>query len=398
MKKINKEDNDFLKNISNINDLDDFISRIYKQGVENLLKAELTEHLGYEKNKKSNTNNYRNGISGKKLKTNIGDILIDIPRDRDSSFDPIIVPKHHRISTKISDAVITLYSKGMSTRDIEETIKEIYGLSVSASTVSHITDSVLDDIKDWQSRPLDELYCIVWADGLSVKMRHNGIVINKTIYLVIGLTVSGRKDVLGMWISETESASFWLHVFTDIRGRGVKDILIACTDNLKGIQAAIRTVFKQTVGQLCIVHQIRNSCKYVVWKDKKEFVQDLKFIYSANNEEQAADALKALDAKWGKKYNYAIKSWQDNWEDLMVFLGYPPEIRRIIYTTNIIESLNSGVRKYIKIKTVFPDEFAAKKSVFLAIQNIQKKWTMPIIDWGMILNQFKILYNDRIKL
>lgn len=398
MKNIRKHEEEALKNIKHINDLEDYVSIIYKKGIESLLKAELTDHLGYEKYESCREQNYRNGSSKKQLKTDIGKLLVEIPRDRDSTFEPILVPKHRRISTKISSSIITLYSKGLSTRDIEETIKDIYGINVSPSTISHITDSVIEDIKDWQSRPLDEQYCIVWADGLSVKIRHNGIVINKTVYLLIGLSISGRKEILGMWISESESASFWMSVFTDIKSRGVNDILIACTDNLKGIQAAIKAVFRNTTGQLCIVHQIRNSCKFVVWKDKKEFSQDLKCIYTANNLEQAVDALDALEDKWGHKYYYAIKSWRDNWADLTVFYDYPHEIRRIIYTTNIIESLNSGIRKYIKTKNAFPDDFAAKKSIFLAINIIQKKWTMPIIDWPVILNQFKILYNDRLKL
>ncbi len=398
MKNIRKHEEEALKKIKHINDLEDYVSTIYKKGIESLLKAELTDHLGYGKYEPCQEQNYRNGSSKKQLKTDIGKLLVEIPRDRDSTFEPILVPKHRRISTKISSSILTLYSKGLSTRDIEETIKDIYGINVSPSTISHITDSVIEDIKDWQSRPLDEQYCIVWADGLSVKIRHNGIVINKTVYLLIGLSISGRKEILGMWISERENASFWMSVFTDIKSRGVNDILISCTDNLKGIQAAIKAVFRNTTGQLCIVHQIRNSCKFVVWKDKKEFLQDLKCIYTANNLEQAVDALDALENKWGHKYYYAIKSWRDNWTDLTAFYDYPHEIRRIIYTTNIIESLNSGIRKYIKTKNAFPDDFAAKKSIFLAINIIQKKWTMPIIDWPVILNQFKILYDDRLKL
>lgn len=398
MKNIRKHEEEALKKIKHIKDLEDYVSTIYKKGIESLLKAELTDHLGYEKYEPCQEQNYRNGSSKKQLKTDIGKLLVEIPRDRDSTFEPILVPKHRRISTKISSSILTLYSKGLSTRDIEETIKDIYGINVSPSTISHITDSVIEDIKDWQSRPLDEQYCIVWADGLSVKIRHNGLVINKTVYLLIGLSIAGRKEILGMWIRERESASFWMSVFTDIKSRGVNDILISCTDNLKGIQAAIKAVFRNTTGQLCIVHQIRNSCKFVVWKDKKEFLQDLKCIYTANNLEQAVDALDALENKWGHKYYYAIKSWRDNWADLTAFYDYPHEIRRIIYTTNIIESLNSGIRKYIKTKNAFPDDFAAKKSIFLAINIIQKKWTMPIIDWPVILNQFKILYDDRLKL
>jgi transposase-like protein len=254
---------------------------------------------------------------------------------------------------------------------------------------------VLEDIKEWQQRPLDTVYFIVWMDGIVFKVRHNGKVINKTIYLIVGVNQDGYKDVLGMWISETESASFWLNALNDLKARGVEDILIACTDNLAGIKQAIKAIFPLAITQLCVVHQIRNSCKYVVWKEKKAFVADLKAIYGAINKDTAEDALKAFENKWGSKYAYAIKSWKENWNYLTAYFEYPQEIRSLIYTTNPVESLNSTIRKYTKAKSIFPDDQAALKAVFLAILNVQKKWYFPIRYWGQIYNQFVINFEDR---
>lgn len=386
-----------LKKIKSQSELDDFFSDLYKQAVEGMLKAEMREHLGYEKHQARDKpgDNSRNGFSKKTLKTNIGDIPLDVPRDRESSFDPVIVPKHQRMSARIEQAIITLYSRGMSTRDIEATVKEIYGVELSEGTVSNITNSIIENIKEWQQRPLEEVYFVVWMDGIVVKVRHNGKVQGKTIYLIIGLRKDGLKEVLGMWISETESASFWMNVLTDLKARGVRDILIACTDNLAGIRQAINAVFPEAVTQLCVVHQIRNSTRYVVWKERKQFMADLKLVYGAINKEAASDALLEFEKKWGSKYGYAIKSWKDNWEELTAYFDYPMEIRRIIYTTNAIESLNSGVRKYTRTKTVFPDDQSALKAVYLAVNNVQQKWTMPIQSWGIIINQFIIKFGDR---
>lgn len=401
-----KEKDDFmipeeaLRKIKSQSELDDFFHGLYKQAVEGMLKAEMDEHLGYQKHKpkeKSGENN-RNGYSSKTLKTNIGDIPLDVPRDRESSFDPVIVPKHQRMSARIEQAIITLYSRGMSTRDIEATIKEMYGIALSEGTVSTITNTILESIKQWQQRPLESVYFVVWMDGIVIKVRHNGRVIGKSIYLIIGLRQDGHKEVLGMWISETESASFWMNVLTDLKARGVEDILIACTDNLAGIRQAINAVFPQTISQLCVVHQIRNSAKYVPWKDRKAFMADLKLVYGAINKDDAYDALEDFDKKWGAKYAYAIKSWKANWEELTAYFDFPLEIRKIIYTTNVIESLNSGIRKYTKIKTVFPDDLSAQKAVYLAISNIQLKWTMPIREWGVIINQFIIKFEDRCRI
>ena len=406
MKNTNNENDEFqippeaLKKIKSQAELDDFFHGLYKQAVEGMLRAEMDEHLGYQKHqpREKTSGNSRNGYSSKVLKTNIGNIPLDVPRDRESSFDPVLVPKHQRMSARIEQAIITLYSRGMTTRDIEATIREMYGVELSEGTVSNITNTIVENIKQWQQRPLESVYFVVWMDGIVIKVRNNGKVQGKTIYLVIGLKQDGLKEVLGMWISETESASFWMNVLTDLKARGVEDILIACTDNLAGIRQAINAVYPNTVSQLCVVHQIRNSARYVSWKERKQFMADLRLVYGAINKEAAYDALEDFAAKWGSKYAYAIKSWRDNWEALTAYFEYPMEIRRIIYTTNAIESLNSSVRKYTKTKTVFPDDQSALKAVYLAINNIQQKWVMTIRDWGMIVNQFIIKFEDRCRI
>jgi transposase-like protein len=386
-----------LRKIKSLKEYDDYFHELYKQGIEAMLKAEMGEHLGYPKNDPAgkNSGNSRNGHSGKTLKTNLGEIPLEVPRDRNGTFDPVVVPKYQRMSGKIEHAILTMYSRGMTVRDIEETIKEMYGIEVSEGSISNITNAVVENIKEWQQRPLEPVYFVVWMDGIVIKIRQNGKVQGKTIYLMIGLKQDGLKEVLGMWISETESASFWLNALTDLQARGVKDILIACTDNLSGIRQAIKSAFPHAITQLCVVHQIRNSVKYVVWKERKAFLADLKTVYGAINKEMAYDALEEFARKWGSKYAYALKSWRDNWDELTAYFDFPLEIRRIIYTTNAIESLNSTIRKYTKTKTVFPDDQAAIKAVYLAIANIEKKWTYPVRDWGAIINQLIIKFGDR---
>ena len=392
---------DFWKDFKDRKDFDEFFNELFKEGINQMLKAEMTDHLGYEKNAKEgdNSGNSRNGDYTKTLKTNLGDITVNVPRDRNGEYDPKAVPKHERrLSDEIAQVIIGLYSRGMSTSDIQQQIQQIYGVQVDASSVSNITNTLIDSIKEWQSRPLEEVYFVVWMDGISIKIRHNGKIINKTIYLVVGLSQDGMKQVLGMWVAPTESASFWMNVLTDLKARGVEDILIASTDNLAGFTDAIVSVFPQTVTQLCVVHQVRNSLRYVVWKEKKEFTADMKQIYQAPTLEAAEHALANFEKKWGAKYAYAIRSWKNNWERLTQFFDYPLEIRKIVYTTNIIESLNSGIRKYTKTKTIFPHDQAALKAVYLAIGNIEKKWTMPIRNWGMILQQFLIKFEDRCRI
>ncbi|MBK7968411.1 MAG: IS256 family transposase [Bacteroidetes bacterium] len=389
---------DFLKQFKNKEEFQNFFQTLSKQGVEDMLKAELDEHLGYEKHSPEghHSGNSRNGFSKKKVKTeSVGDMILNIPRDRKSTFKPQLSPKHERMSDTIEQAIIGMYSRGMTTRDIEEQVREMYGIDVREGTISNVTNRLIDNIKQWQIRPLELVYFVVWMDGISLKIRSNGNIINKTIFLVIGLNNQGMKEVLGMWINETESASFWLNVLTDLKARGVEDILIACTDNLKGFTDAIRSIFPKTITQLCVVHQIRNSARYVVWKDKKEFMIDLKAVYDAPNREAAADALNALESKWGKKYGYVVQSWRNNWDDLTHYFDFPHEVRRIIYTTNVIESLNSGIRKYTLLKNIFPDDSAALKAVYLAINNLEKKWVHTVRNWGAILNQFIIIFEGR---
>lgn len=389
---------DFFKQFKSKEQFQEFFQEMFKQGVNEMLQGELDDHLGYEKHAPEGrgSGNSRNGFSSKKIKSEtLGDVVLSIPRDRNASFEPRLIPKHQRMSEQIEQSIIGMYSRGMSTRDIEDQIREMYGVEISESTVSTVTSRVLDMIKEWQSRPLEPVYFTCWMDGIQFKVRHNGKVVSKCIYLVIGLKNDGLKEILGMWINETESASFWLSVLTDLRARGVNDILIACTDNLTGFTKAIAEVFPQTITQLCVVHQIRNSCKYVVWKERKEFSADLKLIYAAVNKDAARAALDDFTAKWKSKYGYAILSWEKNWDELTSYFDFPLEIRKIIYTTNVIESLNSGIRKFTKAKNLFPDDQAALKAVYLSVMNIQKKWTMPVRDWGKIINQFSIIFENR---
>lgn len=392
---------DFFKQFKSKEDFQSFFGELYKRGVEEMLKAELDEHLGYEKHSREghNSGNSRNGSYSKKVKTDsLGDLVLNIPRDRNSEFEPQLIPKGSRMSDKLEESIIGMYSRGMTTSDISSHVKEIYGVDVSEGTISNVTNRIIEHVKEWQDRPLESVYFTVWMDGIVLKVKQNGKYINKCIYLVIGLKNDGLKEVLGMWMAETESASFWMGVLTDLKARGVEDILIACTDNLKGFTDAIKGVFPDTVTQLCIVHQIRNSCKYVVWKDRKPFCADLRAVYAATNKQAAQDALESLDAKWGHKYKHAISSWRTNWENLTNYFDFPLEIRKIIYTTNTIENLNRGIRKYTKTKVQFVDDNAAQKAVYLAIINIEKKWNMLPPNWGLILHQFVTIFENRCRL
>lgn len=389
---------DFLKQFKTSEDFSSFMEQLYKRGVEQLLEGELDAHLGYEKHQSSNTKNSRNGHIHKKIRSEYGEDTISVPRDRAGSFEPVLVPKRSQITTGIEQLVISLYAKGMSNSDIEQQIAELYGFQISTTSISIITDKISKDIIAWQNRPLESTYLVVWMDGIVFKVREGSKVIKKTIYLAIGLKTDGKKEVLGLWLGKNESASFWLSVLTDMKHRGIHDILITATDNLNGFTDTINTVFPESKTQICVVHQIRNSCKYVVWKDKKEFTKDMKHIYDAPNQEAAKAALEDFDAKWGDKYSYAVKSWRANWENLTVFLEFPLAIRKIIYTTNLIENLNGKIRKYTKNKLSFPTDEAVIKSVYLAIRESTRKWTMPIRNWGRILDQFLVLYPDRIEL
>jgi putative transposase len=389
---------EFYKSFKTGEDLTSFFQTMHKRAVEHMLEAELDAHLDNEKHEKTTGGNYRNGHGSKKIKTTFGEQEIKVPRDRDASFNPVLVPKRGAIVEGIENVIISLYSKGMSVSDIEEQIREIYNFQVSTSTISRITDAVSSEAAAWQNRPLDDLYLIVWMDGIVFKVREDSKVINKTIYLAIGLNRDGKKEVLGMWLGKNETSSFWMGVLTDLKARGVKDILITATDNLNGFTQTIRSVFPQSQTQICVVHQIRNSCKYVVYKDRRQFTADMRHIYAAPNRQAAEHALNDFAEKWEGKYGYAIKSWRTNWEELTVFFDFPLEIRKIIYTTNLIENLNGKIRKYTKNKMSFPTDDAVLKSVYLALKEATKTWNKPINNWGLMLNQFSLLFEERFRL
>lgn len=373
------------------------LKQLTKALVERAMKAEMTAHLGYEKNdpagKKSG--NSRNGKSKKTIKGEFGNMEIAIPRDRNSTFEPVIIPKGETRFTGFDDKIISMYARGMTTRDIQGHLKDMYGVEVSPTLVSQVTDAITEEITLWQNRPLEEVYPIIYLDAVRVKVRHNGSVINKAVYLAIGVTLDGQKDVLGMWVAETEGAKFWLQVVTELKNRGVKDIFIACVDGLKGFPEAIEAIFPQTQVQLCLVHMVRHSLRYVSWKQRKEVAADLKSIYSAPTVEQAEANLAAFATKWDASHPTISKSWRSNWERIIPFFGYPPDIRKAIYTTNAIESLNMSLRKVTKNRGSFPNDEAMIKLLFLALRNISKKWTMPIHDWKLALNQFTIIFETR---
>ena len=389
---------EFLSQFKTEQDVSRFLKDLHSQVLEQMLQGEMDAHLGYEKHSPegNNTGNSRNGSFTKKIQTEHGESVIQIPRDRKSDFEPIVVPKHESRGLSIEKLVISLYAKGMSVSDIEDELRDIYEINLSTSAISIITNKVTQAALEWQNRPLDRLYMVVWMDGIVFKVRESGKIINKTVYLCVGLNNKGYKEVLGMWIGKAESSSFWMSVLTDLKARGVEDILITVTDNLNGFTDTIKTVFPQSTTQICVVHQIRNSCKYVVWKDMKEFTADMKEIYTSVNREQAASALSHFELKWGSKYRHAVQSWHRNWNDLTAFFDFPVEIRTIIYTTNLIENLNGKIRKYTKTKMSFPTDDALRKSVWLALQEIERKWTMPIRNCGLVMNQFLAIFENRI--
>ena len=399
MKKIDIPE-ELVSQLKTQSDVEDLVGGIYKQLVEKMLESEMDEHLGYAKGdrKSKQTNNSRNGTSSKRLKTDAGEIEINVPRDRTADFSPVVVPKHERMSQRVEDAIISFYAKGLTVSDIEEQIAEIYGVKLSKGAISGITDKVLTYLQEWQSRPLAPVYFVAWIDGIVFKVRHQGKVINKTVYVVIGLSNTGYKEVLGLWIHESESASFWMSVFGDLQARGVEDILVMCSDNLTGLTEGIQAIFPQSSNQICIVHQIRNASRYVVHKDKKEFTKDMKPVYQAANISQAEAALQGLEDKWGEKYPHAIQSWRRNWVELTVFFDYPVAIRKIIYTTNTIESFNSMIRRQTAKKTLFPSDDAVFKSIYLALIKVNKKWEKTIWNWGIIANQFLVKFENRCKI
>lgn len=384
------------KSIKTESDLDDFRKMLTKVTVETALNAELDEHLGYQKHQSRTNSNSRNGYSGKSIITDDGEVDIDVPRDREASFEPQLVRKHQTRFQSMDDKILSLYAKGMTTREIVATFKEMYDADVSPTLISKVTDSVLEQVIEWQSRPLDEIYPIVYLDCIVVKVRQDKQVINKAVYLALGVNMEGQKELLGMWLSETEGAKFWLNVLTELQNRGVKDILIACVDGLKGFPDAINTVFPETQIQLCIVHMVRNSVKYVPWKDYKAVTTDLKKIYQSATEDEALLALEQFSGRWDSKYPQISRSWTAHWDNLNTLFNYPEDIRRAIYTTNAIESLNSVIRKAIKKRKLFPTDESARKVIYLAIRDASKKWTMPIRNWRQALNRFMIMFEDRL--
>jgi len=375
------------------------LKQLKKALIERALEGEMTHHLGYSKSSKvernEDFNNYRNGHSSKRLITEDGDINIGVPRDRDSSFEPTIVSKRQNRFTGFDDKIISMYSRGMSLMEIQGHLLDIYGTEVSKDFISEVTDSVVEEIDAWQSQSLDSVYPIIYMDAIRVKAKEEGRIINKAVYIAIGVNMNGKKEVLGLWIEKTEGAKFWLKVVTELKNRGVNDIFIACVDGLKGFPEAINSVFPDTQVQLCIVHMVRNSLKFVSHKDKKAVAKDLRFIYTSLNRETAEKELQNFKKKWDDKYSTIGDSWQRNWNEITPFFDYPNFIRKAIYTTNAIESINCSIRKVTKNRCVFPTDKSVIKIIYLSLQNIQKRWTMPIRDWKLALNQFAILFADR---
>jgi putative transposase len=392
---------ELLKDCNSPDDLlgqDGLLQQLTKALVERALQGELTHHLGYDKHSPegNNTGNSRNGSSPKTVKGKRGQLQIDVPRDRSGEFEPQLIKKHQTRFDGLDDKIISLYARGMTTREIQGHLEEIYGVEVSPTLISNVTDAVVDEVRAWQNRPLDAVYPILYLDALVVKVKAQGRVVNKSIYLAFGVNLSGLKEVLGMWASEGEGAKFWLAVVTELKNRGVADIYVACVDGLKGFPEAIEAVFPQTQVQLCMVHLVRHSLSYVSHRDRKQVAADLKSIYQAATLEEAERQLEEFAGQWSGQYPLVVKSWRANWARVTPMFSYAPEVRRAIYTTNTIESLNMTLRKVLKNRPLFPSDEAVFKLLYLALKNIAKKWTMPIRDWSSAMNQFAIIFEGRV--
>ena len=392
---------ELMKHYKNPEDLigeNGILTELTRSLVERALQGELTDHLGYDKHSVlgNNSGNSRNGSSSKTLKTTKGDLQIEIPRDRNGEFEPRLVAKNQTHFDGFDEQILSMYAKGMSTREISEHIRSLYHTEVSTEFISRVTDSVLEGLKDWQNRRLDQIYPVVFMDAIRVKIRDEGQIRNKAIYIAIGLNMEGLKEVLGLWVEQTEGAKFWLSVVTELKNRGVNDILIAAVDGLKGFPEAIGAVFPQTEVQLCIVHMIRNSTRLVASKDRAELVENLKPIYKAPTEPAAREALEAFGKKWNQKYPLIYRSWNSNWDNLMHYLKYTDDIRKVVYTTNAIESLNRSLRRVIKVKGAFPTDQSALKLLYMALQDISKRWTRPLQDWGQAVGQLAIHFGNRV--
>lgn len=390
------------KTIDDVMGKNGLIQRLVKDVLENILEGEMEEHLGrnrYERQKEDDNRerNYRNGYSQKNLRSSFGDVDLDIPRDRKAEFEPKIVKKYETVCNELDKKIISLYAKGMTTSDIQAEIEDLYGITISPSMVSRITDKVLASAAEWQNRMLDSIYPIVYLDAMYFKVRSNGKIVNKAVYICLGYDMNGYKDILGIWVDEAEGAKFWLGICNDLKNRGVKEILIACMDGLKGLPQAIRTVFPSVNIQTCIVHQIRNSIKYIASKDKKAFMKDLKEVYKATTEELALAQLDNLKNIWGSKYGIVIESWYNNWSNLSTFFEFSPTIRRMIYTTNLLEGFNRQIRKFTKNRIIFPTDESLNKAVYLATMEIIEKWTQPTPNWGITLAELSIMFEEKLK-
>jgi len=378
-------------------DIQSKLKRLFAGSIEQMLEAEMDEHLGYEKNSNSgdNSGNSRNGYNHKTIISDYGESEIAVPRDRNGEFEPKVLEKRQTRTDEIEQKILAMYAKGMSQRDIEDSLREIYGAEVPQSLISKITDKILPEVNEWQNRPLDAIYPIIYFDGIVFKSRKDSQIINKCVYSVLGIDMNGQKDILGIWISENEGASFYASICSDLKKRGVTDIFIACHDNLKGLGEAVNAIFPKTKQQLCIVHQIRNSTKFVQYKDRKEICADLKKIYGAVNLFDAEYAKEEFREKWDKKYPSILRSWDANWAELTTFFNYPEQIRHLIYTTNAVEAYHRMVRKFTKAKAIFPTDDSIRKVIFLSVKEIAKKWTMPARDWPMAYSQIMIFFAER---
>ena len=388
--------NELAKNLKTPEDLSQFDRLLKKISVEAALNAEMSHHLGYDKNQPKPGANSRNGYSTKTVITGDSPLELRTPRDRDGSFEPQLVKKNQTRITGMDNQILSLYAKGLTTREIAAAFKELYDADVSPALVSKVTDAVMEQVVEWQNRPLDAVYPIVYLDCIVLKVRQDSRVINKSVFLALGINIEGQKELLGMWLAENEGAKFWLNVLTELKNRGLNDILIACVDGLKGFPDAINTVYPEARIQLCIVHMVRNSLKFVSWKDYKAVTSGLKAVYQAPTEEAALMALDKFAGVWDEKYPQISKSWRTHWENLNTFFGYPPDIRKAIYTTNAIESLNSVIRQAIKKRKVFPTDDSVRKVIYLAIQSASKKWSMPIQNWRLAMSRFIIEFGDRL--
>lgn len=402
---INFDYNSEVKRCKTIDDVlgkNGLVQRLVKDVLENILEAEMDEHLCRDKyQRQSNIDpgerNYRNGYSQKNLRSSFGDVDLDIPRDRKAEFEPQIIKKYETVCNELDKKIISLYAKGMTTSDIQAEIEDLYGITISPSMVSKITDKVIATATEWQNRMLDKIYPIVYLDAMYFKVRSNGKIVNKAVYICLGYTMEGYKDILGLWVDEAEGAKFWLGICNDLKNRGVKEILIACMDGLKGLPQAIQTVFPSANIQTCIVHQIRNSIKYIASKDKKSFMKDLKEVYKAPTEELALAQLDKLKETWGNSYGMVIDSWYNNWNNLSTFFDFSPRIRKMIYTTNALEGFNRQVRKYTKSRTIFPTDESLNKCVYLATMEIMEKWTQPVPNWGATLAELTLFFTEELK-